>query len=93
MIGAGSVVRLASKARLKFDRHAQKHMVLYPEKGLVLSATAADVVTLCVEPRAVAAIIETLAEKYDKSDREAIGRDVSELLQQLLDRGLVEVVA
>jgi pyrroloquinoline quinone biosynthesis protein D len=93
MIGAESVVRLAAKARLRFDRHAQKHMVLYPERGLVLSDTAADVVTLCVEPRAVAAIVDALAEKYDQADRETIRRDVIELLQGLADKGLVEVVA
>jgi len=93
MIGARSVVRLAPKARLRFDRHAQKHMILYPERGLVLSATAADVVTLCVEPRGVDAIVETLCAKYENGgDREAIQRDVIELLQGLLDRGLVEVV-
>jgi coenzyme PQQ biosynthesis protein PqqD len=93
MIGLGSVVRLAPKARLKFDRHAEKHMVLYPERGLVLSATAADIVALCVEPRDVASIVRSLAAKYQKSDRETIQRDVIELLQGLFDRGLVEVVA
>jgi coenzyme PQQ biosynthesis protein PqqD len=92
MIGANSVVRLAAKARLRFDRHAQKYMVLYPERGLVLSATAADVVTLCVEPRAVDSIVEALAGKYEKGDRETIQRDVIELLQGLADRGVVEVV-
>jgi coenzyme PQQ biosynthesis protein PqqD len=93
MIGTGSVVRLAPKARLRFDRHAQKHMVLYPERGLVLSDTAADVVALCVEPREVASIVETLSAKYEKSDPETIRRDVIELLQGLFDKGLVEVVA
>jgi coenzyme PQQ biosynthesis protein PqqD len=93
MIGVGSVVRLAPKARLKFDRHAQKYMVLYPERGLVLSATAADVFALCVEARSVAAIVETLAKKYDQGDPVTIRRDVLELLQRLFDRGLVEVVS
>ncbi len=92
MIGHSSVVRLAAKARLRFDRHAQKHMVLYPERGLVLSESAADVVTLLVEPRPVAAIVETLAAKYDKADLEIIRRDVLELLRGLANRGLVEEV-
>jgi coenzyme PQQ biosynthesis protein PqqD len=92
MIDADSVVRLAPKARLRFDRHAQKYMVLYPERGLVLSATAADVVTLCVEPRAVDSIVETLAGKYESADKETILRDVVELLRGLADKGLVEVV-
>jgi len=89
MIGIESVVRLTPKARLRFDGHSQKHMLLYPEHGIVLSRTAADVLTLCVEARAVGAIVENLVEKYGEKDREAIARDVIELLQGLADRGLV----
>jgi coenzyme PQQ biosynthesis protein PqqD len=89
MIGIESVVRLTPKARLKFDKHSQKHMLLYPEHGIVLSRTAADVLTLCVEARAVGAIVEDLVEKYGEKNREAIARDVMELLQGLADRGLV----
>ena len=39
-------------------------MLLYPERGLVLNATAADVVKLCTGEHTVAAIVERLAEKY-----------------------------
>ena len=45
MIDVASVVRLAPKVRLKFDRHAKGYMLLYPERGLALSPTAADVLT------------------------------------------------
>jgi len=89
MITIESVVRLTPKARLRFDRHSQKHMLLYPEHGIVLSQTAADVLTLCVEARAIGAIVETLVEKYGDGKREAIAHDVIELLQGLADRGLV----
>ena len=93
MIGMESVVRLAPKARLRFDKLAGKYMILYPERGLVLSATAADVVTLCVEGRSVSAIVDSLVDKYGAAEREAIARDVVELLQGLADRGLVSEVA
>jgi len=94
MIGLESVVRLAPKARLRYDKLQQKHMILYPERGLVLSATAADVVALCVEPKSVVSIVDSLAGKYAAAERDAIARDVVELLQGLADRGLVtEVVA
>jgi coenzyme PQQ biosynthesis protein PqqD len=92
MIGAQSVVRLAGKARLRFDRHSQKYMILAPERGLVLSATAADVAELCVEARPVAAIVEALALKYGEGQRATIAKDVVELLQGLADKGLVEEV-
>jgi pyrroloquinoline quinone biosynthesis protein D len=93
MIASGSRVRLAAKARLKFDRHSQKHMLLYPERGIVLNATAADVVALCAEaePLTVASIVDRVVAKYGEAQREAIARDVLELLQGLADKGLVEV--
>jgi coenzyme PQQ biosynthesis protein PqqD len=92
MIDVASVVKLAAKARLRFDRHRQQHMLLYPERGLVLSATAADVVTLLAEARAVSAIIDELAEKYGPARRDDITRDVLELLRDLGSRGLVAEV-
>jgi len=89
MIGMGSTVHLAAKARVRFDRHSEKHMILYPERGIVLSETAADVVNLCVEARSVASIVETLVEKYGEPNREAIAKDALELLQKLADKGVV----
>jgi coenzyme PQQ biosynthesis protein PqqD len=93
MIGAASVVRLAPKARARFDRLRQQHMLLYPERGLVLSATAADVVALLDESRAVGAIVEQLVVKYGEANRAAIAEDVLDLLRNLADRGLVSEVA
>jgi coenzyme PQQ biosynthesis protein PqqD len=89
MIDVASVVRLAPKARLRFDRHRQQHMLLYPERGLVLSATAADVVALLGEARTVGAIVDRVVEKYGEVSRAAITRDVLELLRDLADRGLL----
>jgi coenzyme PQQ biosynthesis protein PqqD len=93
MIEPASVVRLAPHARLRFDRHRQEHMLLYPERGLVLSATAAAVVAELDGARDVAAIVEALAAKYDRGDRPAIATDVLDLLRSLAARGLVTEVA
>ena len=92
MIDVASVVKLASKARLRFDRHRQQHMLLYPERGLVLSATAADIVALLTEARTVGSIVEQLSKKYGQARREEIARDVLELLRDLAARGLVAEV-
>jgi coenzyme PQQ biosynthesis protein PqqD len=92
MIGIESTVHLASKARLRFDRHSNKHMILYPERGLVLSESAADVVTLCVEARKVVSIVDSLVEKYGETQREAIAADVVGLLRELADKGLIREV-
>ena len=92
MIDVASVVRLAPMARLRFDRLRQQHMLLYPERGLVLSASAADIVALLAETRAVSAIVEQLVAKYGEPNRAAVARDVLELLRDLADRGLVAEV-
>jgi coenzyme PQQ biosynthesis protein PqqD len=93
MIDAASVVRLAPKARLRFDRTRQQHMLLYPERGLALSATAADVVALLGEARSVGAIVDHIVEKYGEPSRDTIARDVLELLRDLANRGLLAEVA
>jgi pyrroloquinoline quinone biosynthesis protein D len=92
MIDAASVVRLAPKARLRFDRLREQHMLLYPERGLVLSPTAADVVALLDQSRQVAAIVDELVSKYGEKRRPEILRDVLELLRDLAGRGLVAEV-
>jgi pyrroloquinoline quinone biosynthesis protein D len=92
MIDVASVVRLAPKARLRFDRHRQKHMLLYPERGLVLSVTAADVLAMLAEASPVSEIVEQLVAKYGEASRGDIVRDVLELLRELEGRGLVAEV-
>ena len=89
MIDVASVVRLAPHARLRFDRHRQEHMLLYPERGLALSASAADVVALLDGARSVDAIADALAAKYGQEARAAIMGDVLDLLRDLASRGLV----
>lgn len=86
---ASSRPRLASKARLRFDRKSSRYMLLYPERGLVLNATAADVVKLCTGEHTVAAIVERLAEKYAPQPAEAIEREVLTFLHAMVDRGLI----
>jgi coenzyme PQQ biosynthesis protein PqqD len=93
MIDVASVVKLAPKARLRFDRLRQQHMLLYPERGIVLSATAADVVALLGESRAVSGIVDQLVEKYGAANRATIARDVLALLHDLAERGLVTEVS
>ena len=89
MISAGTRPRLAAKARLRWDRKGERHMLLYPERGLVLNATAADVVQLCTGELTVEAIVEKLAEKYTTQPREDLEREILTFLGRLAERGLV----
>ena len=49
MIDLASRPRLASKVRLRFDARSGKQILLYPERGLELTDSAARIVALCGE--------------------------------------------
>ena len=89
MISAGSRLRLAAKARLRFDRKSSRYMLLYPERGLVLNPTAADVLQRCDGERTVGSIVEELAKQYGH-EAPLVEREVLGFLQTMADRGLVQ---
>ena len=88
-LAADARPRLAPKVRLRWDRKDERYMLLYPERGLVLNATAADVVKLCTGEHTVAVIVERLAEKYAPQPAEAIEREVLAFLHAMVERGLI----
>jgi coenzyme PQQ biosynthesis protein PqqD len=83
--------RLASKARLRWDKREGKYFLLYPERGLLLNATAADVVQLCTGEHTVDGIVSRLAGKYAAQTRSELEREVMAFLDQIATRGLLEV--
>lgn len=89
MISGASRLRLASKARLRFDRKSSRYMLLYPERGLVLNPTAADVLQRCDGERTVGSIVSELAQQYGH-EVPAVEREVLDFLQVMADRGLVQ---
>src|SRR4051794_28110271 len=86
--------KLAKKARLRFDRHENMHMILYPERGLALSETAAAIALRCDGTRSVLAIVNELAAAafppVDEAMKAQIERDVVLFLEDLKARGLLE---
>ena len=64
-------------------------MLLYPEKGLVLNPTAAEIAKLCTGEHSVAAIVAQLATQYGK-DASAIQGEVMQFLSSLAERGLLQ---
>lgn len=81
--------RLATKARLHFDRHASQHLILYPEKGLALNETGAAVVKLCTGDRTITEIVDALSREWN-APRPRIEQEVRVLLEQLERRGLIQ---
>jgi coenzyme PQQ biosynthesis protein PqqD len=92
MISRDTRPRIAAKARLRYDRKAERTMLLYPEKGLVLNPTAADIARLCTGEHSVGAIVDQLASKYGK-EAAFIEREVMAFLSALAERGLLEEAA
>jgi coenzyme PQQ biosynthesis protein PqqD len=89
LISTESRPRLAAKARLRFDRKSSRYMLLYPERGLVLNPTAADVLQRCDGLRTVGSIVEELAQQYGH-EVPSVEREVMTFLQTMADRGLVQ---
>ncbi len=81
--------RIAPKARLKWDAHASRYLLLYPERGLALSDSAAAILKLCDGVRSVDAIVFDLVQGQPESDPSTIRSDVLTFLQEMRRRGLV----
>ncbi len=88
MIDLDTRVRLARKARLRRDPPSNKMMLLYPERGLELGETAADIAALC-DGRTAGAIVDELATRYTGVARERVEHDVLAFLRTLAERGLL----
>ena len=88
------VPKLAAKARLTFDRHDQKHVLLYPERGLVLNESGAAIVKLLDGTRTLGRIIDELCTEnsagYDPPPREEVAADVVAFVAMLRDKGLLQ---
>lgn len=91
------VPQLAAKARLTFDRHEEKHVLLYPERGLVLNESGAAIVKRLDGTRTLAQIIDDLCAGHaptaeaggGTSPRAAIAADVIAFVAMLRDKGLL----
>lgn len=82
--------RLASKARLRWDKIEKQYMLMFPEAALKLNDTAAEVLKLCDGERTVAQIVDVLVEKFAGADRNMIEDNVNQLLSRIRTRGLLE---
>ena len=89
MISPDARPRLAKKARIRFDRKTERYLLLYPEKGLELNPTAADIARLCTGEHTLTDMVERLVDKYPRQPRSDIEREMLAFLAVLGERGLV----
>jgi pyrroloquinoline quinone biosynthesis protein D len=89
MISLEVRLRLARKARLKKDPKTGRMMLLYPERALELSTTAAAIAELCTGERTVREIVDAMRERFAEGDRARVEGEVLAFLRSVVDRGLL----
>jgi pyrroloquinoline quinone biosynthesis protein D len=84
--GDERVPALESKARMRFDAVRGKHVLLLPERAVLLSPTAAEILDLCDGTRTVGGIVDMLQRRYPAASLVA---DVTEFLATAAGRGWI----
>ena len=87
-IGEASVPRLPPHIKLRFDEARQRWVLLAPERVLMPDEIAVEILQRCDGMATVGSIVGSLAEKYAAA-RDEVARDVIEMLQDLMDKGVV----
>jgi PqqA peptide cyclase len=82
--------RLARGVRVRADPRDAAPVLLSPERGLRLSASAAATVDLCDGTRDVDAIVDALVARFRGAERAQVAADVRAMLRDFNARGLVE---
>ena len=88
LLDEGSVPNFPRHVKFRFNEQRKQWVILAPEKVLVPDETAVEVLKLCDGKASVAGIVDALAAKF-AAPREMIGKDVTELLQDLSDKGVI----
>lgn len=83
-----SVPRLPAGVKLRFDEQREQWIMLAPERVFVPDEIAIEVIKRCDGEATVAAIADDLAKTF-AAPRDEILKDVSELLQGLVDKGVI----
>jgi len=83
------VPRLAAGMRLRFDKARESWTIQAPERVFMLDPIAHAIVSRCDGAASVGAVIEALCVAYGDAPRELIDRDVRNLLQDFIDKGVM----
>lgn len=80
---------MTRKARLRFDPISHEHLLLSPERGLILNGTANEIVQLCTGAYTVAMMIDILGIRHPDLSRISLAQELDEFLFALQQRGLI----
>lgn len=82
--------RLARGVKLREDTARGRWVLLAPERMLVPDETAVEVLKLIDGVRDLDAVVDTLAARF-AAPREEIAADVAGMLQELKERGVLDI--
>jgi coenzyme PQQ biosynthesis protein PqqD len=83
-------LRLARKARLRWDRHANVTFLLLPEKAIRLNGTATEILRACDGTLGVDGLAAAISARAPRVDAEAVKKDVASFIAEMRARGVVE---
>lgn len=84
-----STPRLASHMRLRHDPVRSVWTVQAPERSFMLDEIAHAVLVRCDGRSSLAEVIDGLCEDFPDTPRELIAKDVTQLLRDLADKGVI----
>jgi pyrroloquinoline quinone biosynthesis protein D len=90
IIDEGSVPRFQPHMKLKFDKKRQRWTILAPERLFLPDEIALEILQRCDGVATIKAIVDELADKFD-APNEVIMEDVKKLVQDFLDKGVLEI--
>ena len=79
------MIKLAKKARLRFDRHDGRWMIIYPERGLALNESGAAIAQKLDGTRTLDRVIAELVAEHG-----ADPEDIRAFVADLEKKGLIE---
>jgi pyrroloquinoline quinone biosynthesis protein D len=91
-INFDAIVRLPAGVRLKRDEARDRHVLLAPERALVMDPIGIAILGQVDGVKSVRQVVQALAQTY-AADPAVIGKDVSAFLTELADRRMLETVA
>lgn len=80
-------LRLAKRARFRWDETRETHVLLLPERVIMLSESAAEILELCDGNRGAQEIKAELKSRYPDAD---LDDDVTEFLEEAKARKWLE---
>jgi pyrroloquinoline quinone biosynthesis protein D len=89
MVSATTVLRLARHIVFRFDETRQRWIIMAPERLMLPDEQAVEILKLVDGTTGVGAIVDALATRYTAAPRELIAKDVTTMLQDLADKGVL----